>query len=250
MTVDAYLAKFNKLVKFANYGGTLPTSEFLSAKFQRRLSEKIAKRMSNTAVRNFADLVTQCKWVETVYGRYPKSNSAKDQEVKRTDGPSGSNYRGGYHHNNNRGRGLLGPCTAVPNSCFKCGKVGHFARECYSNTGQIANLQALPSVPNMGRIYTTNVQQTEKAPNLVKGIIFIYNIDLSVLFDSGATHSFVTKYVAKGLNLKVTRMIPPMCITTAIGEVSDSSLFVERLSLSTTLCQNLVAIGVVRRPVE
>ncbi|XP_061341618.1 uncharacterized protein LOC133287933 [Gastrolobium bilobum] len=52
MTVDAYLAKFNELVKFANYGGTLPMPEFLSAKFQRGLSEKIAKRMSNTAVRN------------------------------------------------------------------------------------------------------------------------------------------------------------------------------------------------------
>ncbi|XP_061371790.1 uncharacterized protein LOC133314336 [Gastrolobium bilobum] len=60
MTVDAYVAKFNELVKFANYGGVLLTPEIFSAKFQRGLNEKIAKRMSNTAVRNFADLVTQC----------------------------------------------------------------------------------------------------------------------------------------------------------------------------------------------
>ncbi|XP_061345967.1 uncharacterized protein LOC133291677 [Gastrolobium bilobum] len=150
LNVDAYLAKFNELVKFANYGGTLPTPQNLSSKFQRGLSEKIAKRVSNTAVRNFADLVTECKRAETVYGRYPKSNSAKDQEVKRTAGPSGSNYRDGHHHNNNGGR------------------VGHYTRECYSNTGQASNLQALPSVPNVGRVYTTNVQQTEKALNLVK----------------------------------------------------------------------------------
>ncbi|XP_061355972.1 uncharacterized protein LOC133300443 [Gastrolobium bilobum] len=154
MTIDAYLAKFNELVKFANYGGIMPTPEFLSAKFQRELSEKIAKIMSNTVVRNFADLVTQCKRVKTVYGRYPKSNTAKDQEV------------------------------------------GHFARECYSNIGQAVNLQALPPVPTVGRVYTTNVQQTEKALNLVKGIIFISNNDLFVLFDSGATHSFVAEYVA------------------------------------------------------
>ncbi|XP_061341991.1 uncharacterized protein LOC133288283 [Gastrolobium bilobum] len=47
MTVDAYVAKFNELVKFANYRGVLPTLEFLSAKFQRGLNDKIAKRMSN-----------------------------------------------------------------------------------------------------------------------------------------------------------------------------------------------------------
>ncbi|XP_061357978.1 uncharacterized protein LOC133302238, partial [Gastrolobium bilobum] len=91
---------FNDLVKFANYGGVLPTPEFLSAKFQRGLNEKIAKRMSNTVVRNFADLVTQCKRVESVYNRYPKSGSL------RTSAPPGNNNRGGYHQNNNRGGGL------------------------------------------------------------------------------------------------------------------------------------------------
>ncbi|XP_061360999.1 uncharacterized protein LOC133304928 [Gastrolobium bilobum] len=106
MSIDTYLAKFNELVMFANYGGVLPTPEFLSAKFQRGLNEKIAKRMSNTAVRNFVDLVTQCKRVETVYGRYPKSSSSREQDNRRTFVPSGNNNRDGYHQNNNRGWGL------------------------------------------------------------------------------------------------------------------------------------------------
>ncbi|XP_061361858.1 uncharacterized protein LOC133305621, partial [Gastrolobium bilobum] len=99
---EAKQGEFQKLVqvKFANYGDVLPTPEFLSAKFQRGLNEKIAKRMSNTIVRNFADLVTQCKQVESVYNRYPKSGSS------RTSGPPGNNNKGGYHQNNNRGRGL------------------------------------------------------------------------------------------------------------------------------------------------
>ncbi|XP_061352589.1 uncharacterized protein LOC133297457, partial [Gastrolobium bilobum] len=187
MSVDAYVTKFNELVKFANYGGTLPTPEFLSTKFQRGLSEKIAKRMSNTAVRNFADLVTQCKRVETVYGRYPKSNSAKEQENKRTAGPSGNSNRAGYHPNNNRGRGLQlrqrpgqfkksgapgggtvdkyytpqcgkckryhrDVCGAGPGAYFKCGQTGHFARSCPSSAGQAANLQAWASyTPTAGQ---------------------------------------------------------------------------------------------------
>ncbi|XP_061366700.1 uncharacterized protein LOC133309865 [Gastrolobium bilobum] len=215
MTVDAYMAKFNELVKFANYGGVLPTPEFLSAKFQRGLNEKIAKTMSNTVVRNFADLVTQCKRVESVYSRYLKSGKAASGAVQ--EGwwsEERINDRSSNPRCDKCKRFHQGPCIVAPNACFKCGKVGHYANNYYSNTGQAANLQALPSVPTVGRVYTTNVQQTEKAPNLVKGIIFISNIDLSVLFDSGATHSFVEEYVAKGLGLKVSRIIPPMRITT------------------------------------
>ncbi|XP_061351583.1 uncharacterized protein LOC133296587 [Gastrolobium bilobum] len=156
LSVDAYLAKFNKLVKFANFGGTMHTLDFLSAK-------------------------------------YSKCNSSNDQEVNRTAGLSGSNYKDLlHHHNNNRGRGLQvrqppnqfkrgggqrggfndrnstpqcekckryhrGPCTAAPNSCIKCDKVGHYTRECYSNTGQATNLQVFPFVPTVERVYTTNV---------------------------------------------------------------------------------------------
>ncbi|XP_061354881.1 uncharacterized protein LOC133299441 [Gastrolobium bilobum] len=101
LSVDAYLAKFNELVKFANYGGTLPTPEFLSTKYQRGLSEKIVKRMSNIVVRNFADLMTQFKKVEIVHGRYPKSNSAREKEMRKNNNPFGFNYRGGHQNNNN-----------------------------------------------------------------------------------------------------------------------------------------------------
>ncbi|XP_061365860.1 uncharacterized protein LOC133309137 [Gastrolobium bilobum] len=184
MTVDAYVAKFNELVKFANYGGMLPTPEFLSAKFQRGLNEKIAKRMSNTAVRNFADLVTQCKRVETVYSRYPKSTAIKDNEIKKT---ANSNSSWKY----NKGKGLLvkqstdrfkrggnpksentdksevpwskcdtcgkihgGTCWYKQNVCFKCGKPGHFANECTTRK-EVAAMVRVTAEPQKGnRIYT------------------------------------------------------------------------------------------------
>ncbi|XP_061356236.1 uncharacterized protein LOC133300681 [Gastrolobium bilobum] len=43
----------------------------------------------------------------------------------------------------------------------------------------------------------------------------------NVLFDSGATHSFVADYIAKAFNLIVTKMRTPMRFVTAVGSVFD-----------------------------
>ncbi|XP_061362602.1 uncharacterized protein LOC133306316, partial [Gastrolobium bilobum] len=165
LSIDEYAAKFNELVKFANYGGTLPTSEFLSAKFQRGLNEKIAKRMSNTAVRNFADLITQCKRVETVYSRYLKSSTFGDAEVKRTNGTdvklknnkdkglwvkqSGDEFKRNGNSDRNEftfpkcdtcGKHHGGTCWFTTKTCFKCDKLGHFANVCPTRIDQVASV--------------------------------------------------------------------------------------------------------------
>ncbi|XP_061363412.1 uncharacterized protein LOC133307008 [Gastrolobium bilobum] len=178
LSIDEYAAKFNELVKFANYGGTLPTSEFLSAKFQRGLNEKIAKRMANTAVRNFADLITQCKRVETVYSRYLKSSTFGDAEVKRTNGTdvklknnkdkglrvkqSGDEFKRNGNSDRNEftfpkcdtcGKHHGGTCWFTTKTCFKCDKLGHFAHVCPTRIDQVASVQEIDGTQAGGQTY-------------------------------------------------------------------------------------------------
>ncbi|XP_061351129.1 uncharacterized protein LOC133296197 [Gastrolobium bilobum] len=66
MTVDQYHAKFNELLRLATYRGTMPMPNFMTAKFQRGLSARIAKLVADNDTCDLATLVNRCRKVEAV----------------------------------------------------------------------------------------------------------------------------------------------------------------------------------------
>jgi hypothetical protein len=98
-------------------------------------------------------------------------------------------------------------------NCYACGERGHFTNQC-------PNLCTLPpqtsmsthaptcganSVPvatkqnyTRGRVNRVAVEEAQEAPDDVIGMFFINDTPAVVLFDSGASHSFIsTAYVEK-----------------------------------------------------
>ncbi|XP_061374771.1 uncharacterized protein LOC133316990 [Gastrolobium bilobum] len=255
-SIDDYLAKFNELVKFANYRGVMPSSELLAAKFQRGLNEKIAELMACNGSRDFATLVNQCKKVVDVCNLSKKSSDGKesDSKVSTSRNQCGKTrakeriYKSSNLVMNSRNLGI--PRMEISN-IFRSvpSATGHYIRDCPKLGGRATAMQAIPfhasplqvipnqTIPNSvdqilivqaptftGRVYTLDPQQSERAPNLVKGTNFIDGIDMSVLFATGATHSFVSSFVAIGLNMPLYDFKPPMVVKTATGEKVSSSM--------------------------
>ncbi|XP_061363227.1 uncharacterized protein LOC133306864 [Gastrolobium bilobum] len=81
MTIDQYFAKFNELVKYANYERALPTPAEMTSKFQWGLNEK----MSNCDIREFSKFVNQCRKVEEVYSM-PKSKKSSEAQASGASG--------------------------------------------------------------------------------------------------------------------------------------------------------------------
>jgi hypothetical protein len=102
---------------------------------------------------------------------------------------------------------------ALPSSstgCFKCGKSGHFIKDCpypkqnkFNNQqnsgssnqgkGNMANNSAGKNVKKTGRIYYTQVATTPEGEPVMMGTFLVANHPVVILFDSGASHTFISK---------------------------------------------------------
>ncbi|XP_066159882.1 uncharacterized protein [Oryza sativa Japonica Group] len=94
-----------------------------------------------------------------------------------------------------------------PGPCFSCGKHGHFAGKC-------------PKLKRAGprfiqaRVNHASAEEAQAAPEVVLGTFPVNSYLATVLFDSGASHSFISKRFAGTHGLSVVELKIPMRVHT------------------------------------
>src|SRR5581483_10109540 len=66
-----------------------------------------------------------------------------------------------------------------------------------------------------GRAYQLKVEEARETPKVVTGTFSVNSIPAVVLFDSGATHSFISRNFSKQLNCSIERLNCPLVVEIA-----------------------------------
>ncbi|XP_061366051.1 uncharacterized protein LOC133309303 [Gastrolobium bilobum] len=235
MTIDEYVVKFNELAKFAHFRIAMPTPQYRDIEDICVVSK--AKKAKVSEVKGAG---SSTSWRDRKFGGKGKGKQLSARQApnqfKRTS-TQGSAARSPITPRCTRcGRSYVGPCATVQIICFHCGKEGHYARDYPSSAIRAAAvlaipLQIIPTAPRAapvvppatGRVYTLDRQQSDRAPNLVRGTISIHILAVDVLFDSGATHSFIATSIVVGLELLISVLSPRLRFTTATREKCDTT---------------------------
>src|SRR5512136_3174747 len=108
-----------------------------------------------------------------------------------------------------------------PVVCFNCGDPGHYADKC-PKPRRVKNAPA-PNNSNVpapkARVNHVAAAEAQNAPDVVLGTFPVNSIPATVLFDSGATHSFLSKSFASKHGMEVVSLGRPKLVNTPGNQV-------------------------------
>jgi predicted aspartyl protease len=121
-------------------------------------------------------------------------------------------------------------------TCYKCGKTRHYANVCLQriSTTTVQNKQQTPGYGKgftIVRVNQFNADTTAEGADIAIGMFNINVIPATILFDSGATHSFMSALYANTNELPLQNMKTPMVAITPKGPV-EANYMTHRLTLT------------------
>ncbi|XP_012575317.1 uncharacterized protein [Cicer arietinum] len=123
----------------------------------------------------------------------------------------------------NREGHKISECPIRPRVCYICQKPDHFANECPErkddravNRNNINDNVVRPTAK--GRVYHINGEETPSSSELIQGECLIAGKSLNVIYDSGATHSFISLDWVDSLQLTVTTLPFDLVVTIPSSE--------------------------------
>jgi hypothetical protein len=126
--------------------------------------------------------------------------------------------------------------------CFKCGEVGHYANDCpkrIPNTPARSNVQGKQQTPasgkgfNIAKVNQVSADATADRADIAIGTFYINSVPATILFDFGATHSFISARYVNTNELPLQTMQKPLIVITPKGP-TEANYMTNRLTL--TIC--------------
>ncbi|KAJ0603514.1 putative nucleotidyltransferase, Ribonuclease H [Helianthus annuus] len=147
-------------------------------------------------------------------GTAPKCNKCPFHHYGECRGPKCSKC-GRFGHRTEVCRGT----NTRDQGCFNCGDKGHFKKDCPKE------IQA------RGRAFVIGAKDARQDPNVVTGTFPINNHFASILFDTGADYSFISKEFRDIFGVESSKLNIPYSIELANGELVETGEIIKKCTL-------------------
>jgi len=204
-------------------------------KFENGLRDELRKAVEILEIADFPTLIHKCRFLEdfennqNIKLKYfrPQTNKNRRIEGKPYNRPqwrtqsnqssSGNSSRLVYDHIKCFKCGQGHPakdCHVKGPVCFKCGKPGHIFSKCGQQKPHFNPVVTKTRPTTTERVYTMTRAEAAENHDLIQGVYFIKGKTLNVLYDSGATHSFISNYCVQHLNMSTSFLKTSLVVST------------------------------------
>src|SRR3954464_3631950 len=128
------------------------------------------------------------------------------------------NHKSGHksHHSGNGNGSQPAKRDIIQVECFKCNKVGHYANECPEKKADGANK---PNPFQKGQVNHINVEEIYEEFDALAGKFKLNSFPALVLFDTGASHSFISRAFFDKNGLPTKTIGCPIKVSSLGGEM-------------------------------
>nr|CAE54548.1 OSJNBa0084K01.26 [Oryza sativa Japonica Group] len=247
-TVTEYLHEFNRLARYAPED--VRTDEERQERFLEGLNDELSYPLMTGDYHDFQKLVDKAIRQEDKYNRMEqkkrriahfKAQQGNSQRPRLTLGPQSMPQGGSssvvrpqhQFFNNNAGNNIRNqaprPVAAPtqqqpakreqgskPGVCFNCGDPGHYSDKCPKpRRVKVVPAQNNSTAPaSKARVNHVAAAEAQGAPDVILGTFLVNSVPATVLFDSGATHSFLSMSFAGNHGMEVEDLRRPLMVST------------------------------------